>query len=194
MQTPVTPGRRERKKAATRQSIADAALRLFLERGYDQVSIRDIANAADVSTTTLFKHFTGKEALVFDEQAHMQASLVAAVRGRPEGLSVVEALRDFWLAGRVTQPDGQGELAQFTRLVESTPALRLYAERVWAQHTDILAAALADEFGVPHDNIACASLARFALQVPTIVRGRENPGAAVEEIFAFLADGWRDPR
>ncbi|MGY5138836.1 TetR/AcrR family transcriptional regulator, partial [Streptomyces nigrescens] len=59
-------GRRERKKAATRQALADAALRLFLERGYDQVSIRDIAEAADVSTTTLFKHFPGKEALVFD--------------------------------------------------------------------------------------------------------------------------------
>ncbi|MFD6073807.1 TetR/AcrR family transcriptional regulator, partial [Amycolatopsis lurida] len=50
-----TPGRRERKKAATRQALADAALKLFLERGYDQVSIRDIAEAADVSTTTLFK-------------------------------------------------------------------------------------------------------------------------------------------
>ena len=59
-----TIGRRERKKAATRKSLADAALRLFLDRGYDQVSIRDIAEAADVSTTTLFKHFPSKEALV----------------------------------------------------------------------------------------------------------------------------------
>src|SRR4051794_40719745 len=95
-------GRRERKKAATRQAIANAALRLFLERGYDQVSIRDIAEAADVSTTTLFKHFTGKEALVFDEEQHNEAALVAAVRQRAADQSVIDALRQYvltnWLA------------------------------------------------------------------------------------------------
>ncbi|WP_280454554.1 TetR/AcrR family transcriptional regulator, partial [Nocardia brasiliensis] len=59
------PGRRERKKAANRQALADAALRLFLERGYDAVGVREIADAADVSVATLFKHFPGgKEALV----------------------------------------------------------------------------------------------------------------------------------
>ncbi len=50
-------GRRERKKAATRQKIADTALRLFLERGYDDVGIRDVAAEADVAVTTLFSHF-----------------------------------------------------------------------------------------------------------------------------------------
>src|SRR3954464_9208050 len=94
-------GRRERKKAATRQAIADAALRLFLERGYDQVSIRDIADAADVSTTTLFKHFTGKEALVFDDDTDTETRLVDAVRRRAAGQSILGALRrhvlDTWL-------------------------------------------------------------------------------------------------
>src|ERR1700754_3127877 len=90
-------GRRERKKAATRQAIADAALRLFLEHGYDQVSIRDIADAADVSTTTLFKHFTGKEALVFDEEADREAELVGAVRDRPAGTRILDALREHIL-------------------------------------------------------------------------------------------------
>src|SRR3712207_8221990 len=91
-------GRRERKKAATRQAIADAALRLFLERGYDRVSIRDIADAADVATTTLFKHFPGKEALVFDKDEDREAALIAAVRRRPAGQSVVDALREHVLA------------------------------------------------------------------------------------------------
>ncbi|HWO62981.1 MAG TPA: helix-turn-helix domain-containing protein, partial [Umezawaea sp.] len=62
-----TAGRRERKKAATRQALADAALRLFLERGFDAVGVREIADAADVATTTLFKYFPTKESLVFDE-------------------------------------------------------------------------------------------------------------------------------
>ena len=80
-----TVGRRERKKAATRQAIADTALRLFLERGYDQVGVREIAEAADVSVTTLFKHFPGKEALVFDQDADREAELVAAVGDGPPG-------------------------------------------------------------------------------------------------------------
>src|SRR5919108_5317652 len=94
-------GRRERKKAATRQAIADAALELFLERGYDQVSIRDIADAADVSTTTVFKHFTGKEALVFDQDQDRESELITAVRQRAAGESIPHALRrhvlDTWL-------------------------------------------------------------------------------------------------
>lgn len=75
-----TMGRRERKKAATRRALADAALRLFLEHGYNNVGIKDVAEAADVSTTTLFKHFPSKEALVFDLDADVEAALVAADR------------------------------------------------------------------------------------------------------------------
>ncbi|WP_280456240.1 helix-turn-helix domain-containing protein, partial [Nocardia brasiliensis] len=68
------PGRRERKKAANRQALADAALRLFLERGYDAVGVREIADAADVSVATLYKHFPGgKEAQVFDQDADREA-------------------------------------------------------------------------------------------------------------------------
>ncbi|MBS2532549.1 helix-turn-helix transcriptional regulator, partial [Catenulispora sp. NF23] len=74
------PGRRERKKAAIRQSLADTARDLFLERGYDAVGVREIAEAADVSVATLFNHFPdGKEALVFDQDADREAALVAAV-------------------------------------------------------------------------------------------------------------------
>jgi AcrR family transcriptional regulator len=76
-------GRRERKKAATRQAITDAALCLFLERGYDDVSIREIADTADAAVTTLFKYFPVKEALVFDEDADQEGRLLAAVRERP---------------------------------------------------------------------------------------------------------------
>jgi AcrR family transcriptional regulator len=184
-------GRRERKKAATRAAIADAALRLFVERGYDQVTIRDVADAADVSTTTLFKHFPGKEALVFDEEADREAELVAAVRDRPAGLGVVDALREHvlrsWLP-RAADP----QLAEFTELVDSTPALRAYAERMWVRHTAALGAAIADDAGVPHDDVACVALARFVLEIPALTRGRSDPRAAVETIFGILAHGWTD--
>ncbi|MGY4997246.1 TetR/AcrR family transcriptional regulator [Streptomyces sp. 900105245] len=186
-------GRRERKKAATRQAIADAALRLFLEHGYDSVGVRDVAEAADVSTTTVFKHFTGKEALVFDREQSTDEGLVAAVRGRAAGESVLDALRrhvlDTWLP-IAEHPQRE----QFHQLVDSTPALRAYAERMWVRHTDTLAAAVADEFGVDHGNLACTALARFVLEVPALAQGQKDRRAAVEELFGILANGWRPPR
>jgi AcrR family transcriptional regulator len=185
-------GRRERKKAATRQAIADAALRLFLDRGYDQVTIKEVADAADVSTTTLFKHFTGKEALVFDEEEDREAEMVAAVRDRPAGQGVVDALREHvlstWLP-RAAHP----RLAEFTALVDATPALRAYAERMWVRHADALGAAIADDAGVDHDDLACLALARFVLEVPALTRGRRDRRSAVETIFGILARGWRSP-
>ncbi|SED53147.1 TetR/AcrR family transcriptional regulator [Streptomyces melanosporofaciens] len=185
-------GRRERKKAATRQAIADAALQLFLERGYDQVSIRDIADAADVSTTTVFKHFTGKEALVFDQEQGRESQLIAAVQQRAADQSILDALRqhvlDSWLP--IT---AHPRMAEFTNLVDSTPALRAYAERMWTRHTDSLSAAIADELGVDHDNLACVTLARFVLEVPALARGQQDRRAAVDAIFDILTQGWQPP-
>jgi len=189
-QSPV--GRRERKKAATRQAIADAALRLFLDRGYDQVSIRDIADAADVSTTTLFKHFTGKEALVFDEDEDREAELIAAVRERAAGQGVIDALREHFLTAGL--PYGaRPELTEFLNLVDSTPALRAYAERTWTRHTEALSTAIADDAGVDHDNLACVALARFVLEIPALTRGRQDSRSAVETIFDILSRGWTPP-
>ncbi|MEU5418136.1 TetR/AcrR family transcriptional regulator [Streptomyces sp. NPDC001407] len=190
--TEPSPGRRERKKAATRQAIADAALRLFLERGYDQVSIRDIADAADVSTTTVFKHFSGKEALVFDQDADRESALVTAVRQRAAGQSVLDALRqhalDTWLP-IATHPQWEA----FTELVDSTPALRAYADHMWTRHTDSLSAAIADEVGADHDDLACTALARFVLEIPALTRARQDHRAAVEAVFDILARGWEPP-
>ena len=186
-------GRRERKKAATRQAIADAALRLFLEHGYDEVSIRDIADAADVSTTTLFKHFTGKEALVFDEEDDRESALVAAVRQRATGQSIVDALRQHVLANWLAVA-AHPQATEFTELVDSTPALRAYYERMWSRHTEALSAAIAEEAGVDHDDVACVALTRFVLEIPALTRSRQDRRAAVETIFDLLAQGWEPIR
>ncbi|MBO3743842.1 TetR/AcrR family transcriptional regulator [Actinoplanes flavus] len=189
-QTPV--GRRERKKAATRQAIADAALRLFLEHGYDRVSLREIADAADVSTTTLFKHFSGKEALVFDQEQDNDAHLVAAVRERAGGQGIVDALREHVLSAYLPIAR-HPRAAEFIALVDTTPALRSYAERMWTRHTDSLSAAIAEECGVDHDDLACVTLARFVLEIPALVRGRPDAHAAIEAIFDILTRGWTPP-
>ncbi|MFE9703059.1 TetR/AcrR family transcriptional regulator [Streptomyces sp. NPDC005930] len=185
-----TPGRRERKKAATRQAIADAALELFLEHGFDRVSVRDVAERADVSTTTLFAHFPSKEALVFDREADVDAALAAAVRERPEGQGVVEALRthalESWLP-IMTDPRRE----RFTALVDGTPALREYGERMWMRHAGTLGAVIAEELGREPDDLTCAALARFVLEVPTLTAGRRDPRATVETVFDLLMNGWR---
>jgi AcrR family transcriptional regulator len=156
------------------------------------VSIRDIADAADVSTTTLFKHFTGKEALVFDQDEDREAELTAAVRERAPGQSIPDALRQHVL-GSYLPVAAHPQRAEFIRLVETTPALRAYAERMWTRHTGSLAAAIADEAGVAHDDLACVALARFVLEVPALARGRSDPRTAVETVFGILTRGWGPP-
>lgn len=188
-----TVGRRERKKAATRQAIADAALELFLEHGFEQVSVRDVAERADVSTTTLFAHFPGKEALVFDREAEVEAELATAVRERPAGQDVIEALRAHALTswGRIAS-DPRRE--RFTALVQQTPALREYWERMWMRHAGALGAVIAEELGREADDLACSALARFVLEIPALATSRHDPRAAVETVFDLLTHGWQSSR
>ncbi|MFD8984777.1 TetR/AcrR family transcriptional regulator [Streptomyces sp. NPDC059564] len=185
-------GRRERKKAATRRALADAALRLFLDRGYDEVGIREIADAADVSTTTLFKHFPVKEALVFDEDADQEARLLAAVTDRPAGQSVPAALREHALRHRAGAGGTDGQFAAFVRLVEATPALRAYGQRMWLRHATALARTIAADIGAPPDDALCAALAHFALEAPHVVRddGDGDAREAVTRAFDLLEHGW----
>ncbi|WP_399894626.1 TetR/AcrR family transcriptional regulator [Streptomyces sp. BBFR51] len=186
------PGRRERKKAATRQAIADAALELFLEHGFDRVSVRDVAEKADVSTTTLFAHFPSKESLVFDREGDVEARLTAAVRERPAGQDVVEALRAHALRSWVpVASDPRRD--RFTALVNGTPALREYGERMWMRHAGALSAAIAEELGREADDLACSALARFVLEVPALAAGRHDPRATVETVFDLLTHGWPAP-
>ncbi|MFJ8622063.1 TetR/AcrR family transcriptional regulator [Kitasatospora sp. NPDC093550] len=185
-------GRRERKKAQTRQSLADAALELFLERGYDQVGVKDIADAADVSVTTLFKHFPGKEALVFDQDDDLEAALVAAVRDRPPGRSIPQALREHLLLHqtRFAVHAADPRFADFLRLVRETLALREYSQRMWTRHEAALARAIAQAVGAPEDDTGCAALARFALAARSLIQQHPDPRRAAEEAFALLEHGW----
>ncbi|MFH8786807.1 TetR/AcrR family transcriptional regulator [Streptomyces roseoverticillatus] len=182
-------GRRERKKARTRQALADAALCLFLERGYDAVSVKDVANAADVAVTTLFKHFPSKEALVFDLDADVEAALVSAVRDRTPGQSIPAALRDHVLE-RAVRIVADERAAGMRRMVEETPALSEYARRMWVRHETALAHAIAEECGAPADDLACAALARFALESGRLVQRHADPHEAADVIFGLLEEGW----
>jgi AcrR family transcriptional regulator len=182
-------GRRARRKAQTRKALADAALRLFLERGYDQVGVKDVADAADVAVSTLFAYFPSKEALVFDLDDDLEAELVAAVRDRKPGRSISYALREHILT-RAIKVAAFPHTAAVTRMIEHTPALRDYARRMWLRHETALTRALADEVGAPEDDITCAAFARFALEAAHLVHGHAAPEQAANAIFTLLEHGW----
>ncbi|MCM3922530.1 TetR/AcrR family transcriptional regulator [Frankia sp. AiPs1] len=217
-QTTPPVGRRERKKAATRQALADAALELFLARGFDAVGVREIAETADVSVTTLFKHFPeGKVALLFDEDADREAALVAAVRDRPAGQPIPQALRDHLTSARSAERRADPRLRGFQSLVDGTPELREHSRRMWLRHETALSAAIAESSGLPADDPACLALAHFALAAAGLAATRTGsttgnagnagfdpaaeidadpqPGghpdvAALTRIFALLEHGW----
>src|SRR6266566_2181609 len=119
-------GLRARKKQQTRRVIADTARRLFAERGFEQVTIAEIARAADVSDKTVFNYFPAKEDLYFDEDQAMEAGLARAIRERRGGESVLDACRRFYTAGlgRMAGQSGSGPLAEHARILAASPALQ----------------------------------------------------------------------
>lgn len=178
------PGRRERRKAQTRQALADHALRLFLARGFDAVTVAEIADAADVSVSTLFAHFPSKEALVFNRDDAIDAALVSAVRDRPGGVPLLDALRDLFIAR------GAGPSPELAELVGRTPALVQHLERSWARHSDALAVAIAEATDGDPADVRIRALARYIVLVPSITRTYEDRARAVTKVFAVLRDGW----
>jgi AcrR family transcriptional regulator len=149
-------GLRERKKQQTRQTIRDAAMRLFLERGFDQVSVAEIARAADVSEATVFNYFPTKEDLVYERMDAFEQELLAAVRERPEGESALRTFVRFILdrSDSAATGDGRRRVAELTRLTTASPSLRARERQVVAKYTDALAALLAEETGAAPDDIA----------------------------------------
>jgi len=181
-------GRRERKKAATRAAISEAATRLFMERGYDQVSVKDVAEAADVSVTTLFQHFRGKEAMVFDEDADREAALVASVRDRQPGQDALDALEAYLGSLRPMQPDPDATVVSFRRMVKNTPALREHSQRVWLRLQNALALAIDETTDA--GPLVAGALARFALDSFELAAGEAEPREALRTFFALLRYGW----
>jgi AcrR family transcriptional regulator len=184
----VPPGRRERKKAATRQNIADTALRLFLERGYDAVGIREVAAAADVAVTTLFSHFASKEALVFELDAEFERGFTQAVVGRAPQEPLIPALRRE-IQGLVRHCTAEAA-APIWRMIDETPALREYEESMRLRHADSLAAAIAADLGLPQATTVCRTIARFVIDAFSLARTAPDPEAAVDEIFPMIEAAW----
>lgn len=134
---PAAPPRislRERKKQLTYRAISDAAISMFLERGFDKVSVAEVAAAADISKPTLFRYFPAKEDLALHRFADREDEAARVVAARTPDESPLDALRRHFLAALDRRDPATGlcdvpQVLAFHRLLYGTPALvaRLYA-------------------------------------------------------------------
>ncbi|MFE3329518.1 TetR family transcriptional regulator [Streptomyces sp. NPDC059176] len=184
------PGLRESKKQRTRRHLADVALELFLERGFDEVSVADVAAAADVSKPTLFRYFACKEDLVLDRFADHQDEAARIVRSRPAGCAPVRALHEHFLVALRERDPITGlcdvpDVVAFQRLLYSTAGLESGQARYTAREAELLADALEPDSVTPLE----ARMAALHLVTVRQELGRANwrriaSGRSADEVYA----------
>jgi AcrR family transcriptional regulator len=146
------PGLRERKKAQTRELISDTARRLFFERGFEAVTVAEVAREAQVAEKTVFNYFPTKEDLFYGRLEAFEEELLAAIRDRKRGESVFAAFREFVMQQRgALQNENEAEatkqLRDISRVITNSPALLAREREVFDRYTDSLAELLAKETG-----------------------------------------------
>jgi AcrR family transcriptional regulator len=210
-------GLREFKKARTRQAISDVATRLFIQRGFDHVTVQEVAAAAEVSVKTVFNYFASKEELFFDRADEVVGALIEAVLARPEGVTVVEALHalladrylpfaaDGWKALR--DPERYEAYRSFLEAENAAAALRGRRLIIGESWIPRLAGALAHAQGRPDDDpgalvlaamvVAVLGLRERAMSAAMLERAsarqvERRVRAVVDEAFARLAAAFPD--
>jgi AcrR family transcriptional regulator len=201
-------GLRERKKQATREQIARVAMKLFLKRGFDTVTVAEVAEAADVSEKTVFNYFPAKEDLVFPHGEERFADLVDRIRERPPGTSVVEPFRATTREFLDQVANGNvDDLTARPRLVMQSPALRerlsVWFEREAALLAPVIAAAAGDKEGRIVPAVVARTLAwthrtTFRAAVTRLLDGEDQRRVArdlrkqADEAYDVLEAGLRD--
>jgi len=204
-------GRRERKKQQTREHIAETARRLFTERGFDRVTVAEVAREADVAPQTVYNYFPTKEDLVYWRLESFEDQLLQAVRERPAGESIPAAFGRWLLAQRGMLADApvSEELRAMTRMIAESPSLAAREQQIFARYTDSLAGLIASETGAGPDDITPWAAANALLGIHgalmgharrRILAGQENPSlsrdvrAEATRALAALERGFAEPR
>jgi AcrR family transcriptional regulator len=191
----VQPGRRERKKLATRQALQDVALRLVAERGLDQVTVEDISEAADVATRTFFNYFSSKEEALLDNVLEKESALHRLVVERPATESPLEAVCQALRTMTLRLAERREELLR-QQVIERHPGLLARQLGVYASVERALTTAVAERLGADAADplyarvvaAAAVAAARVAVSSWMADQGRRPLAEMVDAAFLRLRD------
>lgn len=197
-------GLRERKKQKTRQAILEAASRLFAERGFDAVTVAEVAREAEVSEPTVFSYFPTKEDLFFSGLASVEDRLVDAVRNRGPGEGPWDVFRRFLVEGgeRLSADETADLIAKGGALIDASRSLQVREREVTARYAAELADLLAEETGGSAVGARAVAAALMGVHAALVAHTRDRvrsgwrgkPLAAdvrseAERAFALLESG-----
>lgn len=192
--------RRTRKRLATRQAISDAASRLFWERGFDNVTVDEIAAAADVGRMTVFNYFPRKEDMFFDREEEGRDLLRETVRRKAPGTTPLEALRLLahrLAAERAPYVSFSDHSQNFIRTIEGSATLKARARAIRDELAQVVAEALCEcanrDLGDPDARLAAALLlASWAvafIEAHNVFRQTRDSEAAKTVFLALIDKG-----
>ena len=201
-------GLRERKKHQTREAISDAAWHLFLERGFDDVTVEEVAREADVSEATVFNYFPTKEDLAYHRMEDFEEELLEAITNRDPGTSVVDAFGTFVLQPRgflkADDEASHDDPRAVTRIFTDSPTLLARERQIYDRYAERLIDLVAEERRVHRNDLEPLVIARALISLHRAmidhVRQRVLAGASTEAIrreirsrgrqgFALLKEG-----
>jgi AcrR family transcriptional regulator len=190
------PGLRERKKQQTREKIERVALQLFADRGYDETTLADIADAADVSRRTIFAYFDSKEDILFCDEPLLFERLEQTLTQRPPGATTVDALREFVTS--VSASDEQTRLRK--RIIGANKGLRLSERARSAPLERLVAESIARDLDAGPDDvrpllIAASVTAAFNAVHDRLLQESDGPVSheealgVLDQVLEFLRGG-----
>jgi AcrR family transcriptional regulator len=199
--TEVRPGLRDRKKQKTRETIIEVALELFVARGFEETTIAEIADAAEVSPRTIFAYFPSKEDILFCDTPDIQERLAQVLRDRPEGATALDALRDFIAGSLSTASNEEHNVALRRRIVVAgnEPLRRSQRARL-APFEQLMAETIAEDLHAGPDDIRPRMIAA-ALATAISAIGDHDPDtspelvspqqvmAVIDDVMGFLRGG-----
>lgn len=192
------PGSRASGKIITRSAIRTAAMRLFLEHGFDNVTTLQVARAAAVSPATLFNYFDTKEDLFFGQVAELEQTLEAVVRSCQPGQSILRALQAHVLsdltAGRSNS--NPAAVAPFHRQILFSARLRARETDIFRRRETVLRHILANALGVPDNSLYPRAAAAMFVAAEQVVAnelrdrlaGAASPEQQLRDIEPFIAE------
>jgi AcrR family transcriptional regulator len=192
-------GLRERKKQRTRRHIADTARRLFAERGFDHVTVAEVAREAEVAQATVFNYFPTKEDLFYSRLEAFEDELMTAIRERKPGESVLAGFAGFLLdQGGVLAMEGPGgedeateQIRTVSRVITESPALLARERQVFDRYAETLAAFIAEETGAEAGDVASHVVANAIIGLHRALIGYVREQAAAGAGAAAIRDGVR---